>query len=62
MRALLYLIIGAIITAGGIWWMTVAGHTLAGLLAGLVVAVGGALVVTGFATALDLFAPTSKRQ
>lgn len=61
MRALLYLIIGAIITALGIWWITAAGYTFAAIVAAIVTAIGGFFVIAALATALDMASPTSKR-
>lgn len=61
MRALIYLILGAIILAVGIWWITVAGVSVAAIPAALVTALGSAVFVSGIAVAFDMFAPTSKK-
>lgn len=61
MRALIYLIVGAVLAAVGIFWIIAAGHTVAGILAGLVTALGTALVATSFAVFTDLTSPTSKK-
>lgn len=61
MRALILLIPGIIILAVGIWWIAGAGATVWAILAMLVTAIGGALMVSGMAVAFDLFAPTSKK-
>ena len=61
MRAIIYLVLGAVITALGIWWLIAAGYTVAGILAMLVTAVGGALIVVGIADQLDKFSPTSRK-
>ncbi len=61
MRALIYLILGAVLLAVGIWWIIAAGHTVMAIVAMLLTAIGGAVFVAGIAVALDLFAPTSKK-
>ena len=61
MRALIYLILGAIILAAGIRWIIAAGHSIMAIVAMLVTAVGGAVFVAGLAVAQDMFSPTSKK-
>lgn len=61
MRAIIYIVLGAIIAALGIWWAVAAGYTIAAILAMLVIAVGGALIVVGIADGLDKFSPTSRK-
>lgn len=61
MRALIYLILGAILLAVGIWWIIAAGHSVMGIVAMLLTAIGGAFFIGGIAVALDMFAPTSKK-
>lgn len=62
MRALIYIIVGAVIAALGIWWiMAEGGQSVMSIVAALVTGVGGAVIVSGIATAFDLFAPTSKK-
>lgn len=61
MRALIYLIPGLILLAAGLWWMLGAGFTVWGIVAMIVVALGGALTVTALGVALDQHAPTSRK-
>lgn len=61
MRSLIYIILGAIIVALGIWWMIPAGFTVQGILAAIVVAIGGTLVTTGLGGFADSANPTSKK-
>lgn len=61
MRALFYFILGAILLAVGIWWITVAGASIAAIGAALVTALGASIFLAGWAVALDMFSPTSKR-
>ncbi|MDR7328631.1 hypothetical protein [Corynebacterium guangdongense] len=61
MRALIYLILGAILLAVGIWWILSAGFSVMAIVAMLLTATGGAVFVAGIAVALDMFAPTSKK-
>lgn len=58
MRALIYFILGALATAGGIFWIITAGHTPAAIVAGLVTALGACWLVTAFAVFTDLKNPT----
>lgn len=58
MRALIYFILGALVTAGGIFWIITAGHTPAAIVAGLVTALGACWLVTAFAVFTDLKNPT----
>lgn len=61
MRALIYIVIGAILLAAGIWWIIAAGHSIAAIVAMMVTATGGAILVAGISVALDMYAPTSKK-
>jgi hypothetical protein len=61
MRALIYFILGALVTAGGIFWIITAGHTPAAIVAGLVTAIGASLLVTAFAVFTDIMSPTSTK-
>ena len=61
MRALICLILGAILLAVGIWWILSAGFSVMAIVAMLLTATGGAVFVAGIAVAFDMFAPTSKK-
>lgn len=61
MRALIYLVLGVVLTALGVWWIGVAGDTPAAIVAGLVTAIGGFLVVVAMSIGLDIASPTSKK-
>lgn len=61
MRALIYFILGAILLAGGIWWIIEAGNSVPAIGAAIVTALGGCFAITGLAVSFDMFAPTSKK-
>lgn len=60
-RALIYFILGAVVLGVGIWWWTIVGLSFAFLAPIIVQGVGGALMVTAFAIALDVISPTSRK-
>ncbi|MFH0411199.1 hypothetical protein ACG98H_03660 [Corynebacterium sp. L4756] len=60
-RAFIYLVLGAVLVALGIWWWTVIGPSFAFLAPLIVMSVGGAFVVGGIAVALDVHSPTSRK-
>ena len=59
-RVLSWLIIGIAILAGSIVWYMNVQFSMAGLVSGITMGVGGACIVAAFATALDLYDPTSR--
>ncbi|GAB3942108.1 hypothetical protein [Corynebacterium tapiri] len=61
MRAALLLILGAIILAAGVWLISSVGFTPLAIVAALVTALGGSLVVAGIGGFLDSAAPTRKK-
>ncbi|MDY3126524.1 MAG: hypothetical protein SOW59_00120 [Corynebacterium sp.] len=60
-RAIIYLVIGAVLLALGIWWWTIIGPSFAFLAPLLVMSIGGALMVGAIGVALDAHAPTSRK-
>lgn len=61
LKSLIYAVLGVVLLAVGIWWITAAGFTAYGILAALVTGVGGALLGTAVANFLDAKTPTSKK-
>ncbi|RNE48801.1 hypothetical protein [Corynebacterium alimapuense] len=61
MRAFISLILGGVILAAGYFWYLDVGEDVLGIVAALVMAVGGALIVTAVAIWLDVFSPTSRK-
>jgi len=61
MRALIYLILGAVILAAGIFWYMAVGFSVMAIIAALVMGAGGALMTAGIADALDKHSPTSRK-
>lgn len=60
MRMAMETIVGIILVALGWWWMVIAGHTIDGILAALVLALGGGLIVVALARLLDIYSKTYK--
>ncbi|MBZ8176812.1 hypothetical protein GP475_02905 [Corynebacterium poyangense] len=60
MRIALEVVIGAIILALGVWWMTFAQHSINGILSALVAALGGGLIVIALSRVLNIYSPTSE--
>lgn len=61
MRAFIYLILGAVLVAAGIFWYNAIGFSVLAIVAALVIATGGALVVAAIAIGLDKYSPTSRK-
>ncbi|AKK10480.1 hypothetical protein [Corynebacterium uterequi] len=61
MRTAIAAVLGVIVLALGVWWLGVAGPTVAGILAALVIAAGGALLCTALGMGLDDFSKTHKK-
>ena len=61
MRALIYLVLGAVILAAGIFWYMAVGFSVMAIIAALVMGAGGALMTAGIAVALDKHSPTSRK-
>ncbi|SMG24835.1 hypothetical protein SAMN06295981_1392 [Corynebacterium pollutisoli] len=61
MRALIYLVLGAVILAAGIFWYMAVGFSVMAIIAALVMGAGGALMTAGIADALDKHSPTSRK-
>ncbi|MGO2425438.1 MAG: hypothetical protein ACTH7R_03690 [Corynebacterium flavescens] len=60
-RALIYLVLGAVLLALGIWWWTVFGPSFAFLAPIILQGIGGAFIVSAFAVFLDVRNPTSRK-
>ncbi|MEY8209953.1 hypothetical protein [Corynebacterium sp. MNWGS58] len=60
-RVLSWLIIGIAILAGSIVWYLNVQFSMAGLVSGITMGIGGACIVAAFATALDIYSPTSRK-
>jgi len=61
MRALIILILGAILVAAGWFWYASIGFSVLAMVAALVMGVGGALIVSAIAIGLDKHSPTSRK-
>ncbi len=61
MSALIYLVLGAALLAGGVFWYMAVGFSVMAVLAALVMGAGGALIVSGIAVLLDKHSPTSRK-
>lgn len=61
MRSGILIVLGAIVLALGLWWLSALSFSIASILAALVIGLGGALIVAGIAVAFDMFDPTSKK-
>lgn len=59
--AIICLVLGIVIGAASIWAIGAAGFTVLGILAGLGLAVGGALIVAAWALTADRISPTSRK-
>jgi hypothetical protein len=60
-KSFILLVVGAVATALGFWWNAGLEHSEASILAALVMASGGAIIVWGIAVALDVHSPTSRK-
>ncbi|MGX1738349.1 hypothetical protein ACWIB8_04160 [Corynebacterium flavescens] len=60
-RALIYLVLGAVLLALGIWWWTVIGPSFAFLAPIILQGIGGAFIVSAWAVFLDVRNPTSRK-
>ncbi|GAB2500724.1 hypothetical protein CATRI_02595 [Corynebacterium atrinae] len=61
MRALISLVLGAVLLVGGYFWAASLGHSVMTMVAAIVMGLGGALIVTAIAMGLDNFSPTSRK-
>ncbi|HHU67669.1 hypothetical protein [Corynebacterium sp.] len=61
MSALIYLVLGAALIAGGVFWYMAVGFSVMAVVAALVMGAGGALVAAGIAVLLDKHSPTSRK-
>lgn len=61
MRALIPLILGIALFLAGWFWYGAIGFSVLAIVAALVMAAGGALVIAAWATFLDLRSPTSHK-
>ena len=60
-RAIISFVLGAVILGLSIWWWTVVGPSFAFLGPIVLMGVGGALMVAGFAIFMDVVSPTSRK-
>ncbi|MER0093127.1 hypothetical protein [Corynebacterium sp. KPL2838] len=60
-RAIIPFVLGAVILALSIWWWTAVGPSFAFFGPIVLMGVGGALMVTGFAVFMDIVSPTSRK-
>ncbi|MBK4138824.1 hypothetical protein GWO53_07905 [Corynebacterium macginleyi] len=60
-RAIIPLVLGAIILGLSMWWWTVVGPSFAFLGPIVLMGVGGAFMVSGFAIFMDIVSPTSRK-
>lgn len=60
-RALIYLVLGAVLLALAIWWWNVIGPSFAFLAPIILMGIGGALIVSSWAVFLDVRNPTSRK-
>lgn len=60
-KAFALLVLGAIILAAGVWYTMAVGDSIAAIIAALIMATGGAIIVWGIAVALDVHSPTSRK-
>lgn len=60
-QAILYYVLGVIGLVVGIWWWAVVGPSFAFLAPLIVMSAGGAFLVAGLATTLDVYSPTSRK-
>lgn len=61
MRALIYLVLGVLMLVGGWFWAEALGHAVLTIVAALLMAAGGALVIAAMAIGLDKHSPTSHK-
>lgn len=61
MRALIPLVLGIALFLAGWFWYDAIGFSVLAMVAALVMAAGGALVVAAWATFLDMRSPTSRK-
>jgi len=61
MSALIYLVLGAALLAGGVFWYMAVGFSVMAIVAALVMGTGGALIASGIAVLLDKHSPTSRK-
>ena len=60
-RAIIPFVLGAVILALSIWWWTTVGPSFAFLGPIVLMGVGGAFMVSGFAVFMDIVSPTSRK-
>lgn len=60
-QAIIYYLLGIIGLVVGIWWWTIVGPSFAFLAPLIVMSAGGAFLVAGWATTLDVYSPTSRK-
>lgn len=60
-RAIIPFVLGAVILALSIWWWTAVGPSFAFLGPIVLMGVGGAFMVSGFAVFMDIVSPTSRK-
>ena len=60
-RAIISFVLGAVILGLSIWWWTVVGPSFAFLGPIVLMGVGGALMVAGFAIFMDVVSPASRK-
>lgn len=61
MVAIVLFVLGLAGVVGGFLWAAAAGHSIAAILAALVIAVGGSLLTAAWAVVADKISPTSKK-
>ena len=60
-EAFILLILGAVILAAGIWYAAAVGYAVMAIVAALIIALGGGIIVWGISVALDIHSPTSRK-
>lgn len=60
-KAFALLVLGAIILAVGVWYTMAVGHSVAAIIAAMIMALGGGIMVWGLSVALDIHSPTSRK-
>lgn len=60
-KAFILLILGAVILAAGIWYVAAVGYAVMAIVAALIIALGGGIIVWGIGVALDIHSPTSRK-
>lgn len=61
MRALIYLVLGAVLVAVGLWWLSITGTAFVMLAPLVVIGLGAAFICGALAVALDIYSPTSRK-